>query len=207
MDNDEPIRGELSALRARVAATLDARAPTRSRSAARPASAPRARTSRISSTTSFIEYGGLALAAQRLRLPIDELIETSPADGLVSGVGTVAGARTLVLAYDYTVFAGTQGGMSHKKLDRMLALARAVAACRSCCSPRAAAGGRTTPTCRCVAGLDTPSFLAFAALCGLAPRVGIVVGAVLRRQRRAARLLRRHHRDRGQHRSAWAARR
>ncbi len=65
---------------------------------------------------SFSEYGGFALAAQRRRRSAEELLELSPADGLVAGTGTVGAAsfgvqaaRCLVLAYDYTVFAGTQG--------------------------------------------------------------------------------------------------
>src|SRR3954466_3726945 len=64
---------------------------------------------------SFVEYGALALAAQRSTRPIEERIKVSPADGLITGIGTVNGAlfgparaRTAVLGYDYTVFAGTQ---------------------------------------------------------------------------------------------------
>src|SRR5690606_7229947 len=38
---------------------------------------------------SFVEYGGLALAAQRQRRTLDALIEMSPADGLITGIGTV----------------------------------------------------------------------------------------------------------------------
>ena len=34
---------------------------------------------------SFVEYGSLAIAAQRGRRPVDELIERTPADGLVAG--------------------------------------------------------------------------------------------------------------------------
>nr|MBA2677962.1 carbamoyl-phosphate synthase large subunit [Ktedonobacteraceae bacterium] len=80
---------------------------------------------------SFIEYGSLALAAQRRRRSEEELIKVSPADGLVTGIGNVNGAlfsdeqsRCMVLAYDYTVFAGTQGFMNHKKIDRLLSLAQ-----------------------------------------------------------------------------------
>ena len=79
---------------------------------------------------SFIEYGGLALAAQRQRRSPEELRRLSPADGLITGVGTVNGelfgdeqSRCAVMAYDYTVFAGTQGVVNHKKKDRLLTLA------------------------------------------------------------------------------------
>lgn len=79
---------------------------------------------------SLIEYGALALASQRTRLKEAELITRSPADGLVAGLATVnaaqfgeQAARCMVMAYDYTVFAGTQGVVNHKKTDRMLHLA------------------------------------------------------------------------------------
>jgi Biotin-requiring enzyme/Carboxyl transferase domain len=79
---------------------------------------------------SFIEYGALTLAGQRRRRSLEELIKLSPADGLVAGIGYINGAlfpdeqsRCMVLAYDYTVFAGTQGVMNHKKTDRLLRLA------------------------------------------------------------------------------------
>jgi len=79
---------------------------------------------------SFHEYGGLAVAAQASRRQPDELQRISPADGLITGVGTVnaeqfGGDRTrcAVLAYDYTVFAGTQGVMAHTKKRRIFRLA------------------------------------------------------------------------------------
>jgi len=79
---------------------------------------------------SFIEYGPLAVAAQRSRRSIDDLIKNTPADGLIAGIGTVnrgtfdeEKARCMVLAYDFTVLAGTQGLMNHKKMDRMLQIA------------------------------------------------------------------------------------
>ena len=78
----------------------------------------------------FIEYGPLVVAAQKLRRGIDDLKTRSPADGLVTGVGRVNGdlfddpaARVAVLAYDYTVFAGTQGVHNHWKTDRLLDVA------------------------------------------------------------------------------------
>ena len=79
---------------------------------------------------SFVEYGSLAIAAQRRRRKVDDLIRNTPADGLISGVATVNAekfgadaARCMVISYDYTVLAGTQGHMNHKKIDRMLGLA------------------------------------------------------------------------------------
>lgn len=72
---------------------------------------------------SFVEYGPLTVAARRRRNTIDELIEQTPADGLVMGLGSVDGERCAVLAYDYTVLAGTQGAHNHVKLDRLAELA------------------------------------------------------------------------------------
>ncbi|NEX64559.1 carboxyl transferase domain-containing protein [Noviherbaspirillum galbum] len=131
---------------------------------------------------SFIEYGALAVAAQRRRRPMDELIRSSPADGLVAGIGAVNSklhgedkARCMVLAYDYTVFAGTQGMMNHRKTDRMFQLAEAWRLPIVLFAE--GGGGRPGDTdALLVAGLDVMSFLAYARLSGLVPRVGIVSG-------------------------------
>ena len=75
---------------------------------------------------SFVEYGPLVVAARRRRQSLDELVRTTPADGMIMGWASVNGdrfaedrARTAVLSYDYTVLAGTQGANNHWKLDRM----------------------------------------------------------------------------------------
>ena len=75
---------------------------------------------------SFVEYGPLVVAARRRRHSLDELVRTTPADGMIMGWASVNGdrfaedrARTAVLSYDYTVLAGTQGANNHWKLDRM----------------------------------------------------------------------------------------
>ncbi len=131
---------------------------------------------------SFIEYGAMALAAQRGRRKLHELMELSPADGLIAGIGTVGAsqfgeqaARCMALSYDYTVFAGTQGVMNHKKTDRMLALAEqwrlpVVLFAEG-------GGGRPGDTDFVgVAGLDCHTFVAMAKLSGLVPTVGVVSG-------------------------------
>ena len=78
----------------------------------------------------FMEYGPLVIAAQRRRRPVEDLIARTPADGLVAGIGRVNGhlfeearSRCVVMAYDYTVLAGTQGLQNHRKKDRMFELA------------------------------------------------------------------------------------
>lgn len=79
----------------------------------------------------FHEYGQLVLAGQRRKLGLEALIDVSPADGIVTGVGAVnadrfAENRTQValLAYDSTVMAGTQGFFGHLETDRMIEVAR-----------------------------------------------------------------------------------
>ncbi|WP_257459657.1 acyl-CoA carboxylase subunit beta [Archangium lipolyticum] len=177
------LRPELAELRERLAATTDAGRPDavarRRKTGQRTA---RENIDDLIDPGSFVEYGGLALAEQRSTRSMEDLIRASPADGLVCGLGTVnralfddERARALVMAYDYTVFAGTQGLMGHQKLDRMLALA---AQWRVPVVLFAEGGGgrpNDTDT-HTVAGLDTPSFLSFASLSGLVPRVGIASG-------------------------------
>ncbi|HEV2784534.1 MAG TPA: carboxyl transferase domain-containing protein [Actinophytocola sp.] len=123
----------------------------------------------------FVEYGALVVAAQRQRRGLDELIARTPADGLVTGVAEVNGSRCVVLAYDATVLAGTQGAYNHAKKDRMFTLA---ARQRLPVVLLAEGGGgrpgdTDVPT---VAGLDVPSFHLFARLSGLVPLVGVVSG-------------------------------
>ncbi|HEU4319913.1 MAG TPA: carboxyl transferase domain-containing protein [Acidimicrobiia bacterium] len=78
--------------------------------------------------TEFVEYGGLAIAAQSSRRDHDDLIRNTPADGMVGGVGridtgTEEDDRAIILSYDYTVLAGTQGARNHHKKDRLFSLA------------------------------------------------------------------------------------
>ncbi len=132
----------------------------------------------------FIEYGALAIAAQRGRRSVDDLISKTPTDGLITGVGTVNGslfeedkARCMVMAYDYTVLAGTQGFFNHKKIDRMLHLAHE----QQIPLVFFAEGGGGRPgdvdaEGVMVAGLDLSTFGAFAGLSGSVPVVGVVSG-------------------------------
>jgi acetyl-CoA carboxylase carboxyltransferase component len=123
----------------------------------------------------FTEYGALALAAQRGRRSLDELIEKTPADGLVAGVGDVGGRPAVVLAYDYTVLAGTQGAINHYKKDRMLELAGR----RRLPVVLFAEGGGGRPgdtDTASISGLDCMAFHLFARLSGQVPLVGIVSG-------------------------------
>jgi acetyl-CoA carboxylase carboxyltransferase component/biotin carboxyl carrier protein len=131
---------------------------------------------------SFIEYGAYAIAAQTRRRTLDDLIRNTPADGMVTGIGTVNAAehgpersRCAVMAYDYTVLAGTQGWRNHHKKDRLLGLAHQWQL------PMVlfAEGGGGRPgdvDMPIVAGLNNHTFSQFAALSGKVPVVGVVHG-------------------------------
>jgi acetyl-CoA carboxylase carboxyltransferase component len=131
---------------------------------------------------SFIEYGPLVIAAQRARRDTQELIERTPADGLVAGIGRVNGelfddeqARCAVLSYDYMVLAGTQGQMNHRKKDRLFELVERLRLPVVLFAE--GGGGRPGDTdTATVTGLDTTAFALFGALSGLAPTIGIVSG-------------------------------
>ena len=124
---------------------------------------------------SFLEYGPLVVAAQRQRKSLDELVERTPADGLVGGVGTVDGQRTVVMAYDYTVLAGTQGMQSHRKKDRLYELAARERLPVVLFGE--GGGGRPGDTDGLVfTGLDVPTFHTLGRLSGRVPLVAIVSG-------------------------------
>lgn len=130
---------------------------------------------------SFLEYGGLALAAQRHRRTIEELRRISPADGMVTGIGAVNGdhfeyekSRCAIMAYDYTVFAGTQGVVNHKKKDRILTLAEKWSLPLVLFAE--GGGGRPGDEWTTPAGLDTTTFSRFGALNGKVPTIGVVSG-------------------------------
>jgi len=133
---------------------------------------------------SFLEYGALTVAAQRSRRPMEDLLRSTPADGLIAGLGTVNAAlfgeeksSCMVIAYDYTVLAGTQGTMNHKKQDRMFQLAAKLR--RPLVLFAEGGGGRPGDTDKinvAVAGLDIETFQAFARLSGLVPLIGVVNG-------------------------------
>ena len=131
---------------------------------------------------SFVEYGSFAVAAQRQRRDIEDLIRNTPADGLVGGLATVNAdhfngdvARVAVASYDYTVLAGTQGFINHRKKDRLFDVAERLRLPFILFAE--GGGGRPGDTDAAgVAGLDGPAFAMFARLSGLVPLVGITSG-------------------------------
>ncbi|MCW2769754.1 MAG: accC3 [Aeromicrobium sp.] len=132
---------------------------------------------------SFREYGALTVAAQRQRRSVEELEAATPADGIVLGVAGINGdsmpgaGRAVVMGYDYTVLAGTQGFFGHRKTDRMLALAKQ----QKLPVVLFAEGGGGRPGDVDVADivssmLDTGTFAALGRLSGQVPLVGVLTG-------------------------------
>jgi acetyl/propionyl-CoA carboxylase alpha subunit/acetyl-CoA carboxylase carboxyltransferase component len=127
----DAVRPDLAEVLERHRLTLDAARPTaverRRKTGQRTA---RENVDDLLDPGSFTEYGPLTVAARRRRNTIEELIEQTPADGMVMGLGRVNGehfadeaARCAVMAYDYTVLAGTQGAYNHHKMDRLCEIA------------------------------------------------------------------------------------
>jgi len=167
--------------RSRTAATLDAARPD----AVASRKAKGFRTARenlddLCDPGSFIEYGQLAIAAQRQRRTLHDLRENTAADGILTGVATInadlfsaSGCRSAIIISDFTVLAGTQGYFHHKKLDRILKLATEQTL--PVIMYTEGGGGRpgdvdvTTE----VSGLTVPSFGLWAALSGVVPRIAV----------------------------------
>ena len=130
----------------------------------------------------FIEYGPTVIAARRRRTPIDELITRTPADGLIGGIGEVNGnllpeedARCMVMSYDYTVLAGTQGKKNHQKKDRLFRIAETWRL--PIIFFAEGGGGRPGDTdIEFAANLHTPAFNLWGKLSGNAPMIGIASG-------------------------------
>ncbi|MGY1753830.1 carboxyl transferase domain-containing protein [Blastococcus sp. SYSU D01042] len=131
---------------------------------------------------SFLEYGPLVFAAQERRRSREELQERTPADGVVGGLADVNGdtvgranSAAIVVSYDYTVLAGTQGMRGHLKKDRLFELAEK----RRLPVVLFAEGGGGRPgdvDHPVVSALDTAAFTLFGRLSGLVPTVGIASG-------------------------------
>ena len=128
----------------------------------------------------FVEYGGLVVAAQRGRRSYEELQRETPADGVITGIGSINGefviaerARTAVVMYDYSVLAGTQGFFHHAKIDRLLE----VAARQKLPTVMFTEGGGGRPgdtdVTTQIAGLNVPTFARWASMNGAAPRIAV----------------------------------
>ncbi len=177
------VRADLAAVLGRQARTLDAARPDsvarRRRTSQRTA---RENIADLIDPGSFVEYGSLAIAAQRRRRSIEDLIEKTPADGLVGGMASInadlfgpEASRCVVVSYDFTVLAGTQGLNNHRKKDRLFTLA---AQQRLPLVLFAEGGGGRPGDTDGVqfAGLDGPAFALYGRLSGLVPLIAIVSG-------------------------------
>lgn len=117
LDPDD-IRADLQRVKDRHAFTLDAARPDAmaKRHAQGKSRSARENIADLCDEGSFTEYGALAIAAQTRRRSIDDLVANTPADGMVTGIGSINGqqfgeekSRAVVMSYDATVLAGTQG--------------------------------------------------------------------------------------------------
>jgi len=169
-------RADLRAVRERHEIGLDAARPDAvARRRAHGRRTARENLAELLDPDTFVEYGPLLFAAQERRRSREELIARTPADGLVGGVGEVAGRPCVAMSYDYTVLAGTQGMRNHAKKDRLFELAER----RRLPVVLFAEGGGGRPgdvDMPIVAGLDCRAFVLFARLSGLVPLIGIASG-------------------------------
>ena len=178
-----PLRADLQQLLARQAFTLDGQRPdAMAKRAATGQRSARQNIEALCDPHSFVEYGALAMAAQRSRRTLDDLVKNTPADGMVTGIGSINGAqcgsersRTVVMAYDATVLAGTQGMRNHQKTDRLLGIA--LQQKLPVVLFAEGGGGRPGDTdSAIVAGLHVTTFASHARLSGQVPVVGMVSG-------------------------------
>lgn len=176
-------RADLAEIRQRHDYTLDAARPAAiAKRATLGRRSARANIEDLVDPGSFVEYGPLVLAAQRSRRSEQNLIENTPADGLIAGLAAINGdvfgpqnAQAVVLSYDYTVLAGTQGMRNHAKTDRVIELAGRKQVPVVLFAE--GGGGRPGDTDAGPAvGLDLNTFRSLAALNGKVPLVSVVSG-------------------------------
>ena len=175
----EVIRPDLAEVIERHEVTLDAARPeavTRRRKTGQRTA--RENIAALCDPDSFVEYGALGVAAQRRRRTMEDLIKNTPADGLVTGHATINAdlfgperAHSVVLAYDFTVFAGTQGHLNHRKKDRMFQLARELYLPLVLFAE--GGGGRPGDT---DGDFSSRTFFDFPRLSGLVPLIGVISG-------------------------------
>ena len=132
----------------------------------------------------WVEFGALVLPARHRIMSDEEMRVRAPADGMITGIGTVNGelfaedrATTLVAMYDETVWAGTQGMMGHQKTDRMIKFADEQATPLIIWAE--GAGGRSGDTDFSdisAAGQWTPTYDMLARISGTVPMIGITAG-------------------------------
>ena len=177
------IRDDLAENIARHALTLDEnRSEAVEKRHARGYRMPRVNIDELVDNGSFKEYWPLVVARQHKRYDMETLRQRTPGDGVVAGTATInadlfgeEAARAMIVHYDYTVLAGTQGGRNHYKQDRMFELAHRFRIPLVLFGE--GGGGRpgddsTGPG----VAFDTHTFTTFSKLSGLVPLVCVVNG-------------------------------
>jgi acetyl-CoA carboxylase carboxyltransferase component len=176
-------RSDLAEVQARQAATRDeARTEAVEKRRERGGRTARENIHQLVDDGSLVEYGALAIAAQRMRRSSEELIAKTPADGLVGGTARINSelhgadsASCAVLSYDYTVLAGTQGATGHRKKDRLFELIERMRLPTVIFTE--GGGGRPGDTdYAVVSALDTRAFALWGRLSGVVPRIAVVAG-------------------------------
>lgn len=143
---------------------------------------PRENITQLMDPGSFKEYWPLIVARQHSRHDMETLRKNTPADGLIAGIGTVNAdlfgeedARTMLVHYDYTVLAGTQGGRNHYKQDRMFELANRFRIPLILFGE--GGGGRPGDDAKGPGvAFDTHTFTQFSKLSGLVPLISVING-------------------------------
>jgi len=179
----EHIRPDLQEAYDRHAYTLDEhRQEAVAKRRARGYRMPRENIAELMDPESFSEYWPLIVARQHRRFSMEELRRNTPGDGVVAGTGTInadlfgeEAARAMVVHYDYTVLAGTQGARNHYKQDRMFELAERY---RLPLVLFGEGGGGRPGDDSGGPGVafDTPTFTQFSKLSGLVPMVAVTNG-------------------------------
>jgi methylmalonyl-CoA carboxyltransferase large subunit len=169
-------REDLQELRARRALTEDAARPDAvAKRHERGGRTARENVADLVDEGSLVEYGRFAIAAQRQRRDLQDLVERTPADGLIGGTATIDGRPCAVLSYDYTVLAGTQGALGHFKKDRLFEIIEKLRL--PVIFFAEGGGGRPGDTdYPVVSSLHVRAFALWAKLSGLVPRIAIVHG-------------------------------
>jgi len=121
---------------------------------------------------------------------MEELISKTPGDGAVAGIGLVNSsllpedkARCLIIGYDYTILAGTQGYFGHKKKDSMLRLADGQRLPVVLFPERGGSRPGDVDADGGAARFDLSTFALFAKLSGKIPLVGLVSSRCLQTTR------------------------
>ena len=177
------IRPDLAENYRRHAFTLDENRPEAvAKRHARGYRMPRVNIAELMDEGSFKEYWPLVVARQHRRHDMETLRKETPADGLLAGTGTInadlfgeQAARAMVVHYDYTVLAGTQGSRNHYKQDRMFELAHRFRIPLVLFGE----GGGGRPGDDSIGpgvAFDTNTFTTFSKLSGLVPMVCVING-------------------------------